>query len=79
MLNNPAMWRTRMIEPNLDRDEHVPDYWLEAIDQGREPRVPFWDGANSTIATLCAVESLGRGHDEPVPHISPDREWVIPG
>ncbi len=33
VLNNPAMWRTRMIESNLDRDEDVPDYWLEAIDR----------------------------------------------
>lgn len=30
LLNNPAMWRLRMIEDGLSRGEHLPDYWHEA-------------------------------------------------
>jgi len=32
VLNNPAMWRVRMIEEHLQREEALPEYWLEAID-----------------------------------------------
>jgi arabinofuranan 3-O-arabinosyltransferase len=43
VLNNPAMWRIRMIEENLQRDESLPEYWIEAIDaldgSGRDGRV----------------------------------------
>ena len=43
VLNNPAMWRIRMIEENLQRDETLPDYWIDAIDaldaSGRDGRV----------------------------------------
>lgn len=43
VLNNPAMWRIRMIEEHLHRDEAIPDYWNEAItsldDSGRGGRV----------------------------------------
>ena len=43
VLNNPAMWRIRMIEEHLHRDEAVPEYWIEAIasldDSGRRGRV----------------------------------------
>ena len=43
MLNNPAMWRIRMIEEHLHRDEDIPEYWLEAIEaldaNGNEGRV----------------------------------------
>ncbi len=43
VLNNPAMWRIRMVEEHLDRDEDIPRYWLEAIDSldgsGRDRRV----------------------------------------
>ncbi|MCQ3806798.1 MAG: alpha-(1-_3)-arabinofuranosyltransferase [Acidimicrobiia bacterium] len=43
VLNNPAMWRIRMIEEHLHRDEAIPEYWIEAIasldDSGREGRV----------------------------------------
>ena len=41
------------VEPSGDGFVDIP-----APDPG-----PFWDGANSTIATLCAVESLSRGHE----------------
>ncbi len=30
VLANPAMWKVRMIEDNLHRDEDLPTYWLEA-------------------------------------------------
>ena len=30
VLANPAMWKIRMIEDNLHRDEDLPTYWLEA-------------------------------------------------
>ena len=43
VLNNPAMWRIRMIEEHLHRDEAIPQYWNEAIasldDSGRGGRV----------------------------------------
>lgn len=43
ILNNPAMWRIRMVEEHLHRDENIPQYWLEAIDaldnSGRTGRV----------------------------------------
>ena len=43
VLNNPAMWRIRMIEEHLHRDEAIPQYWDEAIasldDSGRGGRV----------------------------------------
>lgn len=43
VLNNPAMWRVRMIEEHLQRDEEIPEYWIEAIDSldgsGRDGRV----------------------------------------
>ena len=38
VLNNPAMWRIRMIEAHLQRDEDIPEYWLEAIDRPRRER-----------------------------------------
>ena len=53
VLNNPAMWRVRMIEPHLQRDEELPEYWLEAIDalnardaDGRVMEVPGSDFAS---------------------------------
>jgi len=30
VLNNPAMWKVRMIEDNLNRPEDIPEYWLQA-------------------------------------------------
>ncbi len=33
VLNNPAMWKIRMIEPHLNRPENIPEYWLDATDQ----------------------------------------------
>ncbi len=31
VLANPAIWRIRMVEQHLHRDEELPDYWHEAI------------------------------------------------
>ncbi len=43
VLNNPAVWRIRMIEEHLHREEEIPEYWIEAIsaldDSGRTGRV----------------------------------------
>ena len=41
--------------------------WLDAIREGRETRTPLWDGANSTIATLCAVRAMRDGAEVEVP------------
>ncbi|MFQ5558516.1 MAG: alpha-(1-_3)-arabinofuranosyltransferase family protein, partial [Acidimicrobiales bacterium] len=30
LLNNPPMWKTRMIEKHLNRAEELPEYWIEA-------------------------------------------------
>ncbi|MEZ5244235.1 MAG: alpha-(1-_3)-arabinofuranosyltransferase family protein [Acidimicrobiales bacterium] len=50
VLNNPAMWRVRMIEEHLQRDEELPDYWIEAIDalndSGRDGRVMELPGSD---------------------------------
>lgn len=53
ILNNPAMWRIRMIEEHLQRDEDLPEYWLEAIDAldaaDRDGRV--WEVPGSDFAS----------------------------
>ena len=41
--------------------------WLRAILDDRPPRCDFFDGANSTAATLVAVEAMGQGSALPVP------------
>ncbi len=53
VLNNPAMWRVRMVEEHLQRDEAIPEYWLEAIstlnasnNRGRVLEVPGSDFAS---------------------------------
>ena len=53
LLNNPAMWRIRMIEEHLHRDEEIPLYWREAISaldaaehKGRVMEVPGTDFAS---------------------------------
>ncbi|MEM7141423.1 MAG: alpha-(1-_3)-arabinofuranosyltransferase family protein [Actinomycetota bacterium] len=50
VLNNPAIWRIRMIEEHLHRDEDVPEYWLDAIDHldgsGRDGRVMELPGSD---------------------------------
>ncbi|MDE0067929.1 MAG: alpha-(1-_3)-arabinofuranosyltransferase family protein [Acidimicrobiaceae bacterium] len=53
VLNNPAMWRIRMIEEHLHRDEQIPQYWIEAIsaldnsgNDGRVLEVPGTDFAS---------------------------------
>ena len=62
----------------LIQDDEVLD-WLGAIAENRAPRTPFWDGANSTLATLCAVEALSAARPRPVPRITGGREWVEAG
>ena len=53
VLNNPAMWRVRMVEEHLQRNESIPEYWLEAIstlnassNRGRVLEVPGSDFAS---------------------------------
>ncbi|NOY81978.1 MAG: Gfo/Idh/MocA family oxidoreductase [Kiritimatiellaeota bacterium] len=41
--------------------------WLDAIIDDRQPRTPLWDGANSTMATLCAARAIRVGHAVDVP------------
>jgi predicted dehydrogenase len=41
--------------------------WLDAILQDRPPRTPLVDGANSTVAALCAVQSALEGREVNVP------------
>ena len=48
---------------NADRAKGHPylpeiEDWLDAIVQDRAPRTPLWDGANSTLATLCACRAM---------------------
>ncbi len=33
VLANPAMWRIRMLEEHLQRDENIPEYWLTASER----------------------------------------------
>lgn len=47
-------------------DPEVED-WLDAISQDRSPRCDFFDGANSTVATLMAVAAIRAGRPLPVP------------
>lgn len=50
VLNNPAMWRIRMIEEHLQRDEDLPEYWIDAIEAldetGRDGRVMELPGSD---------------------------------
>ena len=41
--------------------------WLDAIIDDRQPRTPLWDGANSTMATLCAARALREGREVRIP------------
>ena len=41
--------------------------WLQAIAEDRPPRTSLHDGANSTMATLCAVRALREGKEVEVP------------
>lgn len=45
--------------------------WLEAIRLDRSPRCAFFDGANSTAATLVAVQAIAEGRALPVPVYGP--------
>ena len=47
-------------------DPEVGD-WLDAIERGGRPRCDFFDGANSTIATLAACRAMSGGGAESVP------------
>lgn len=58
-------------------DDEIAD-WLAAIEEGRDPVTPFWDGANSTLAALFAVKALKEGRSQRVPHITAGREWREP-
>lgn len=84
VLNNPAMWRIRMIEEHLQRDEEIPEYWLEAIDHldgvdrdGRVMELPGSDFASyrwgNTVDPITPAY-LDRGYvaRELVPFGSPE-------
>jgi predicted dehydrogenase len=45
--------------------------WLEAIRNDGVPRTPLWDGAGSTLATLCACRAMREGVPVDVPVIRP--------
>ncbi|MBM3240265.1 Gfo/Idh/MocA family oxidoreductase [Candidatus Poribacteria bacterium] len=47
-------------------DREVED-WLDSIRDGRSPRCNLFDGANSTVATLAAVEAMATGKALSVP------------
>ncbi len=52
VLNNPAMWKVRMVEEHLRRPEHLPEYWLEAaadLDRAGPGRV--WEVPGSDFAS----------------------------
>ena len=41
--------------------------WLDAIREGRPPRTPLFDAANSTMAALCAARACRDGKQVDVP------------
>jgi len=45
--------------------------WLDSILEDRPPRTPLHDGANSTMATLCAVRAAAEGRPVEVPVFAP--------
>ena len=47
-------------------DREVED-WLDSIQENRSPRCDLFDGANSTVATLIAVEAMATGKAMSVP------------
>ena len=52
VLNNPAMWKVRMVEEHLRRPENLPEYWLEAtaaMDSAGPGRV--WEVPGSDFAS----------------------------
>ena len=52
VLNNPAMWKVRMVEEHLRRPEDLPVYWLEAaadLDRAGPGRV--WEAPGSDFAS----------------------------
>ena len=54
VLNNPAMWRFRMIEEHLNRPEEIPEYWLEgaeALDPGDGGESRVWEIPGSDFAS----------------------------
>jgi predicted dehydrogenase len=45
------------------------DDWLTAIREDRPPRCPFADGANSSLAALCAVQAAHQRSEVSVPNL----------
>jgi predicted dehydrogenase len=44
--------------------------WLDAIREGRPPRTPLFDAANSTMAALCAARAIREGKQVEIPVFS---------
>ena len=50
VLNNPAIWRVRMLEEHLQRPENLPEYWLEAAD-ALDDAARVWEIPGSDFAS----------------------------
>ena len=48
--------------------------WLDAIRENRSPRIPIWDGANSTLATLVGVRAIRERREIDVPILKPRKD-----
>ncbi len=52
VLNNPAMWKVRMVEEHLHRPEEIPSYWLEAAADLDDPALGrVWEIPGSDFAS----------------------------
>ncbi len=60
---------TQINYPNAKGHPYDPEVadWLDAIVEDRQPRTPLRDGANSSMACLCAIRSAREGREVEVP------------
>ena len=63
--------------PRVPGHPYTPEIedWLDAIRDDRQPRCPFVDGANSTLATLRAVRAIAESREAEVPNV---QDWLNP-